>query len=60
MQGFIAHFMVFNVVFFLPSQLLQPSDDVRVSALAPLVKNVIFGREKLEVVVLQGSKSRRE
>jgi len=41
MQGFIARFMVFNS-FYLQSRLLDPSNDVRVSALAPLVKNVIF------------------
>lgn len=33
---------------------------MRFSALAPSVKNVFFGRGKLEVMRLQGSKSRRE
>lgn len=42
-QGFMARFMVFNGGwFFLQSQLLEPSNNVRVSALTPLVKNVIF------------------
>lgn len=59
-QRFIAHFMVFNGVFFYSHNFWSPVTTLRVSALIPLVKKkVIFCREMLEAVILQGSKSKK-
>lgn len=59
-QGFIAHFMVFNGVFFSSHNSWSPVTTLRVSALTLLVKKkVIFCREMLEAVMLQGSKSKK-